>query len=143
MKSVLHTDESRPVPDVDKRFRRAYEHAAIGMALLDREAAIIDANPAFTDVFLPPEGESTGTSFASLVSKDDCERFVSAYQLLVENGISKVDEKLVCVNADEMPLQTLVKAVFRQFVIVLRDFYGHSRRTHCRFSPLHRMPPAC
>jgi PAS domain S-box-containing protein len=71
------------------RFRGAMEHSAIGMALLDHEGNIVDANPALT-VILGNITDLVGTSFDTRFAQERTDREPEA-----GNGITRMTRSLL------------------------------------------------
>ena len=57
--------------EADERFRAAFEHAAIGMALVGLDGRWLKVNRALCDILDYAEGELLGTSFQALTHPDD------------------------------------------------------------------------
>ncbi len=55
----------------EARFRAVFETSRSGIALLDLEGIILEANPSFADVFLSTAKELEGVRYADLLVKDD------------------------------------------------------------------------
>ena len=70
------------------RFRGAMEHSAIGMALLDHEGNIVDANPALTAI-LGNVADLVGTSFDIRFAQEPTDREAG-------NGITRMTRNLMC-----------------------------------------------
>ncbi|MDX1500335.1 MAG: EAL domain-containing protein [Woeseiaceae bacterium] len=94
--------------EVEARFRKAFENAPIGMALLDAGGVLIDGNPALKRMFWPAADVTPEISFARVIGTDDRSRFASQYSRLADGGLEHLDEKLVCLGHDGEELQTIV-----------------------------------
>jgi len=55
----------------EARFRACFEESRTGIALVDLDGIILEANPAFVDIFRATAKEMEGASYADLLVKDD------------------------------------------------------------------------
>jgi len=55
----------------EARFRAVFEGSGTGIALVDLDGLILEANPAFADIFLSTAKEMEGAPYAELLVKDD------------------------------------------------------------------------
>lgn len=55
----------------EARFRAVFEGSGTGIALVDLDGLILEANPAFVDIFLSTAKEMEGAPYAELLVKDD------------------------------------------------------------------------
>lgn len=55
----------------EARFRAVFEGSGTGIALVDLDGVILEANPAFADIFLATAKEMEGAPFADQLVKDD------------------------------------------------------------------------
>lgn len=94
--------------EVETRFRLAFENALIGMALVDADGVLFDANPVFKNMFWPDAETLPAANFKELDCKEDAERFAIQYERLVSGEIDDLDEKLVCTSHNGEKLQTVV-----------------------------------
>ena len=94
--------------ELEARFRKAFENAPIGMALLDRDGNIFDSNPALRKMFWPNSVTAPEVRFADIVCEDDRDRFTTHYKKLLDSELDHIDEKLGCHAPDDGDdLQTL------------------------------------
>lgn len=75
---IRHSIERARVTDAlcssEEKFHAVFENAAIGIALVDMDARLLDVNPCFTDIFqISGEGLS-GRTLGSLAHEDDREK---------------------------------------------------------------------
>jgi diguanylate cyclase (GGDEF)-like protein/PAS domain S-box-containing protein len=94
--------------EVEARFRKAFEHAPIGMALIDAGGVLMDGNPALKRMFWPAADVTPEVSFATAIAHDDRSRFAADFARLTGGELEHVDEKLVCIGHDDEELQTIV-----------------------------------
>ncbi len=93
--------------ELETRFRRAFENAPIGMAILDADGVVQDANPALKNMFWPDAQTAPEIPFADVICEEDRERFVRHYAELVLTEQAAHDEKIACIGADGEELQTV------------------------------------
>ncbi len=94
--------------EIETRFRLAFKNAPIGMGLLDADGELFDANPALLQMFWPDGSGLPEAKFAEIVSDDDRPRFNEHYKGLVCGDVEHMDEKLCCIGADGLELQSVV-----------------------------------
>jgi diguanylate cyclase (GGDEF)-like protein/PAS domain S-box-containing protein len=59
------------LPEYERRFRSAFEHAAIGMAIIDRSGTYVFVNQAYCDISGYQDHELYGMAFTATVHPDD------------------------------------------------------------------------
>lgn len=62
---------ARSVQESDERFRAAFDHASIGMALTSESGRFISTNPSFCRTLGYPEGTLDGTHFGDITHPED------------------------------------------------------------------------
>lgn len=70
----------------EEKFRAVFENAAIGIALVDKEARLLDVNPCFTDIFNASGESLCGRTLDSLAHDDDCERLKAVLDRFMDGG---------------------------------------------------------
>ena len=68
-------------------FENAFQHAAIGMALVSLEGGFLKVNPAFCDLIGRPEVEMLATDFQAITHPQDLEADLQLLQRLLAGEI--------------------------------------------------------
>ncbi len=84
----------------ERRFHAAFEHAPIGMAILDLDGIVTEANPALTAMLGYATDERVGRSLLGIIDQYEWANYDAAFHRLV-TGDSEVEHiELQCVRAD-------------------------------------------
>ena len=75
--------------DVEARFHQAYQNSPIGMALVDTDGIVYDANPRMNALFWPDVAEADHKPLTEIVKPDDRERFTEFFDRFVANGAAR------------------------------------------------------
>jgi PAS domain S-box-containing protein len=92
---ALHLDGAQPrgiletLREVDQRFRLAFDHAPIGMALVARDGRFLQVNPAYCDLVGYSGQELCGLTFQVITHPDDVDRDVDHAQRLLAGEIDR------------------------------------------------------
>jgi PAS domain S-box-containing protein len=70
--------------ETEKRFRKIFEEAAIGMSLVDMDGHLLDVNPAFLKMLGYEKHEILGNSFKGLMDQEDARRSARLFKELRE-----------------------------------------------------------
>jgi PAS domain S-box-containing protein len=83
--------------DSEENFRRAFEHAGIGMALLDPHGVVIHANPALAAMFDRTAAEMVGIHFKDITHPDDIAADLEQFGKLVAGEVEfyKMEKRYV------------------------------------------------
>jgi PAS domain S-box-containing protein len=74
----------------EARFRAVFEGTGTGIAMVDLDGIIIEANPAFADIFLSTVKEMEGVPYADLLVKDDQPAVVRELEALARGERSQL-----------------------------------------------------
>ncbi len=87
--------------EAEERFRSAFIHAPVGMAVLDSAGAITEANPALATMFACPMGELLGSSVWGWIHPDDCGQSRARFGRLLDNVSTVETAELRIRRADD------------------------------------------
>ncbi len=119
-------DASRSYPSDDQRaaawqaafaddagpFRGAFEHAAIGMAIIDLDGRFLKVNPALTRIVGYSEAELLATDFQSITHPDDLEADLELARQLMRGDIDHYDMQKRYFHKDGRIVWILLSASF-------------------------------
>jgi diguanylate cyclase (GGDEF)-like protein/PAS domain S-box-containing protein len=94
--------------EMETRFRRAFENAPIGMALLDVDGYLFDVNPVLSKMLWPDAEPPAQIRFADLLSVDDREEFVKIYERLKAAELDDCEKKFTSRGDDGSELRILI-----------------------------------
>jgi PAS domain S-box-containing protein len=77
--------------DSETRFRRAFEDAAIGMSLGNREAFCVEANAAYCRILGRPRAEIVGHAFAEFTHPDDYATYTRQHARLIAGEVESYE----------------------------------------------------
>lgn len=104
--AMKKSDEARA--EVEMRFKRAFENAPIGMALLDADSRLYEANPALVQMLWPGQTLPPKARFCDMLDDEDRERFEARFQELARLETHRISENFNCVDATGDKLVALV-----------------------------------
>jgi PAS domain S-box-containing protein len=84
----------------EERFRQAFRHASIGMAILAPEGRILEANPAYCALTGYTEVELRELSIQQLTYPDDLPTYLDLYRRLLNDEIPSFQIEKRCVTKD-------------------------------------------
>ena len=73
----------RELRESEQRFHSAFSHAAIGMALVEADGQVLQANPAMCALLGCRDGQLTGRNFKDFVHAEDVDLLTRAWQALL------------------------------------------------------------
>ncbi|MEL7297082.1 MAG: EAL domain-containing protein [Pseudomonadota bacterium] len=79
--------------DVEARFHQAYQNSPIGMALVDTDGIVYDANPRMRSLFWPQSGDSDGEPLLEIVEPEFREQFTGFFDRFVVDGAAREDNE--------------------------------------------------
>ncbi len=86
--------------EADERFRLAFGHAAIGMALLTPEGRFVQVNPALCRILGREEADLLATDWQSITAPEDLQRSLDAVRPLVAGETNSVIVEKRCLRPD-------------------------------------------
>jgi PAS domain S-box-containing protein len=144
------------VRGAEERFRLAFEHAAVGMALLTPEGRFVQVNPALCGILGREETDLLATNWQSVTAPEDLRRALDAIRPLVAGEATSVIVEKRCVRPNgavvwvQNSLSIAQDASGRpKHVVMLMEDITDQRRaeealrvSEARFSRLFRNSPA-
>ena len=94
--------------EIETRFRRAFENAPIGMALLDTDGHLFDVNPALRNMLWPTSEPPAQVRFAELLDVADREKFAVLYEKLKRAELDDFEEKVTSYGQAQSELRILI-----------------------------------
>ncbi|MEM9388694.1 MAG: EAL domain-containing protein [Pseudomonadota bacterium] len=86
--------------DVEERFHQAYQNSPIGMALVDTEGLVYDANPPLQALFWPHAGEDDRQPLLEVVIADQRETFTAFLDALAKEDDAGTSMEVDCLTHD-------------------------------------------
>ncbi|MEO0424455.1 MAG: EAL domain-containing protein [Pseudomonadota bacterium] len=86
--------------DVEARFHQAYQNSPIGMALVDTEGLVYDANPPLQSLFWPHAGEDDRQPLLEVVSDSQREDFAAFLDALAKEDDAGTSMEVDCLSHD-------------------------------------------
>ncbi|MEM8982398.1 MAG: EAL domain-containing protein [Pseudomonadota bacterium] len=84
--------------EAEERFRQAYHFAPIGMALVNLDAVVFNANPALKSVFWPRSAPDDELPIAPAINAKDRERFAAFFEQLRQSPDDALSDEFDCVT---------------------------------------------
>ena len=142
--------------ETDERFRLAFGHAAVGMALLTLEGRFVQVNPALCRILGREEADLLATDRQSITAPEDLRRSLDAIRPLVAGKTSSAIVEERCVRPDgavvwvqnSLSITQDPSGRPRQVVMLMEDITDQRRAeealrvSEARFSQLFRNSPA-
>ena len=99
--------------DSEERFRRVFEEAGLGIALLDKNGSFIDANPALQKVFDRTHEEMCASSIRSVTAPGDVSGSLEQFRSLRAGEINtaRFDKEYLRKDGDTFPARLVSSAV--------------------------------
>ena len=79
--------------DSEERFHAAFEHAPIGMALVDVDRRFLQVNAAFSGMLGHPPGELLGRQIDEVTHPDDLEKSADAVRAMLSREVPRLDSE--------------------------------------------------
>jgi PAS domain S-box-containing protein len=148
--------EETALQQSEERFRLAFQHAAVGMALLTPEGRFVQVNPALCGILGRPERDLLGADWPSVTHPEDLPRVLDAVRRLVSGETNSVvlikrgthpDGNVVWVQ-DSLSMTRDAGGHARHLVALIEDITDQKRAekalrlSEARFSRLFRNSPA-
>jgi len=142
--------------EADERFRLAFEHAAVGMALLTPEGRFLQVNPALCRILGREDTDLLATDWQSVTAPEDLRRALDAVRPLVAGETKSVIVEKRCVRPDgtlawvqnSLSIAHDASGRPRHVVMLMEDITDQRRAkeavrvSEARFSQLFRNSPA-
>lgn len=84
----------------ESRFQKAFAHAAIGMALVNHDRTMLQANPALCEILASPADSLMGSDFGAHVHRDDHAALGDALGSLLSGAAATATLEMRCVRPD-------------------------------------------
>lgn len=108
MGEALHAQTLRQKIDAEQRFRQAFDHAPIGMALLSPDLSLLEVNAAFCEMFAYREVDILLKNITEFVRPEDREMCLSAIASLGAGKGHHYKAQMLWQAADGHPVQSRV-----------------------------------
>lgn len=97
----------------EEEFHIIFEHAAIGMVLVDPSGHLLRSNPAFRDMLGYSEKELPSLTFADVTHRDDVDRNWALYEEVIEGNLDRyqIKKRYIRKNGDERSARVTVSAL--------------------------------
>jgi PAS domain S-box-containing protein len=142
--------------EAEERFRLAFEHAAVGMALLTPEGRFVQVNPALCRILGREETDLLATDWQSVTEPEDLRHSLDAVRRLVAGEMKSVILANRCVRSDgavvwvqnSLSITRDASGRPRHVVVLMEDITDQRRGeealrvSEARFSRLFRNSPA-
>ncbi|MBO9499840.1 MAG: diguanylate cyclase [Novosphingobium sp.] len=103
-------ETAREKLQLERRFRATFEHAAVGIAHVDREGRFLMVNEKFCQIVGREPGYLLGGSFKSITHPDDLEEDVGLFKELVAGTVDNFSVEKRYVRPNNIPAWTRVTA---------------------------------